>query len=119
MTATPVMYGIPNCNTIKKARGWLEEHGIEYRFHDYKKEGTDPEQLKSWVDEFGWDQIVNTRGMTWRKLDDATKASMEADSAVQLMMDKPSIIKRPLLIIDQRKILGFDQAAYAEAFPQA
>jgi Spx/MgsR family transcriptional regulator len=113
------MYGIPNCNTIKKARAWLEERAIDYQFHDYKKAGTDPEQLRAWVDEFGWDKIVNTRGMTWRKLDDNTKTSMNAAGAVQLMMDKPSIIKRPLLVVGDQRILGFDEAAYAAAFDQA
>jgi arsenate reductase len=119
MADTPVMYGIPNCNTIKKARSWLEDHGIDYEFHDYKKAGTDEAQLKAWVNEFGWNSIVNTRGMTWRKLDAATRDSMDEQGAVKLMADKPSIIKRPLLVIGDRKILGFDEAEYQEAFSGA
>jgi len=116
MAGKPVMYGIPNCNTIKKARSWLEQHGIDYEFHDYKKSGTDETQLKAWVKEFGWQKIVNTRGMTWRKLDDETKNSMDEAAAVRIMMEKPSIIKRPLLVMDERKLLGFDETAYSEAF---
>ncbi len=116
MTTQPVMYGIPNCNTVKKARTWLDEHNVDYHFHDYKKAGTDADQLQAWIDEFGWDTIVNTRGMTWRKLDEATRNSMDASAAVALMMDKPSIIKRPLLVIGDKKILGFDEQAYTETF---
>jgi arsenate reductase len=116
MADKPIMYAIPNCNTVKKARAWLQEHGVEYEFHDYKKAGTNPEQLRAWVDEFGWDSIVNTRGMTWRKLDQETRDSMDANGAVALMTEKTSIIKRPLLIVGDRKILGFDETAYAEVF---
>ncbi len=112
----PVMYGIPNCNTIKKARSWLEDNGIEYEFHDYKKNGTDENQLTAWVKEFGWNQIVNTRGMTWRKLDEDTKANMNETEAVKIMMDKSSIIKRPLLDLGDHRILGFDEAAYEQEF---
>jgi Spx/MgsR family transcriptional regulator len=119
MSDTPLMYGIPNCNTIKKARAWLEERGIDYQFHDYRKAGTDPAQLQAWIDEFGWDRIVNTRGMTWRKLDEDTRASMNPEAALQLMLDKPSIIKRPLLVVGDQQILGFDEAAYAAAFDAA
>ena len=116
MSDLPVMYGIPNCNTVKKARAWLDEHGVDYTFHDYKNSGTDRAQLQAWIDEFGWDTIVNTRGMTWRKLDDAARQAMDATAAVALMEEKPSIIKRPLLISGNTKLLGFDEQAYAEAF---
>ena len=112
MTAKPVMYGIPNCNTIKKARSWLEQHGVDYEFHDYKRAGTDAALLESWVKEFGWQAIVNTRGMTWRKLDDDTRASMDEAGAVKIMTEKPSIIKRPLLATGKQNILGFDEARY-------
>ena len=110
------MYGIANCSTVKKARAWLEEKGIDYVFHDYKKSGTERAQLQAWIDEFGWDTIVNTRGMTWRKLDETTKQAMDATAAVALMEEKPSIIKRPLLILGDKKLLGFDAQAYAELF---
>ena len=94
---TPVMYGIPNCGTIKKARAWLEDHGVDYEFHDYKKKGADQGQLQAWIDEFGWNQIVNTRGMTWRKLDQDIRDNMDETAAIEIMLEKPSIIKRPLL----------------------
>ncbi len=113
---TPVMYGIPNCGTIKKARAWLEQHGIDYEFHDYKKQGADEQQLKAWIDEFGWNQVVNTRGMTWRKLDEETRANMDAAGAVSIMLEKPSIIKRPLLDLGDHRILGFAEADYQQEF---
>ena len=116
MADKPIMYAIPNCNTVKKARSWLDEHAIDYDFHDYKKAGTDRQQLAAWVDEFGWDKIVNTRGMTWRKLDQQTRDSMDATAAVALMEEKPSIIKRPLLVIGKQKILGFDETTYSQTF---
>ncbi len=112
--AKPVMYGIPNCGTIKKARAWLEEHGVEYEFHDYKKQGVDEALLKDWVKSFGWEQLLNKRGMTWRKLDDDIKASMDEAGAIRIMLEKHSIIKRPVLVVADRVILGFDDAEYAQ-----
>lgn len=116
MADLPIMYGIPNCNTIKKARSWLEEHGIEYQFHDYKKAGTDAAQLKGWIDEFGWKQVVNTRGMTWRKLEDETKAAMDEQGAINIMMEKPSIIKRPIVVKAEQTLIGFDESQYSALF---
>ena len=113
---TPVMYGIANCGTIKKARAWLEQHGIDYEFHDYKKMSADEQQLQAWVNEFGWNQIVNTRGMTWRKLDEQTRSNMDEIAAVSIMLEKPSIIKRPLLDLGDHRILGFDEAVYQQEF---
>ena len=113
--ATPVMYGIPNCDTIKKARKWLQENAIDYQFHDYKKQGTDSAQLQSWVEELGWEQLINKRGTTWRKLDDTVKNNMDAEQAVKVMQDNPSIIKRPLLDTGKSKILGFDAQQYEQA----
>lgn len=112
----PVMYAIPNCNTVKKARNWLAEHGVDYDFLDYKKVGADQALLQSWVDQFGWDKVVNTRGMTWRKLDEDTRNSMDESGAIAIMMEKTSIIKRPILIIGDKTILGFDEQAYQQEF---
>lgn len=112
----PVMYGIPNCDTIKKARNWLKSHDIEYQFHDYKKQGTDENQLKSWLQELGWEKLINKRGTTWRKLDEETKATMDDQLAIQIMLDNPSIIKRPLLIINDQIILGFNENTYQQEF---
>lgn len=112
----PVMYGIPNCDTIRKARKWLQQHAVNYRFHDYRKQGTDETQLKSWVDELGWEKLINKRGTSWRKLDEPTKAGMNDDSAIRVMLDNPSIIKRPLLQLRDRLILGFDESVYQQEF---
>lgn len=112
--AQPVMYGIPNCNTIKKARIWLEQNGIEYSFHDYKKLGTTQSQLKAWLKELGWEQLINKRGTTWRNLDEEVKTSMNDDLAVSVMMENHSIIKRPLLETSGKKLLGFDEAVYQQ-----
>ena len=112
----PVMYGIPNCDTIKKARKWLQQHEVNYRFHDYKKQGTDENQLKSWIKEMGWEQLINKRGTSWRKLDESTKTGMDDNSALQVMMDNPSIIKRPLLQLQDQFILGFDEIKYQQEF---
>jgi arsenate reductase len=112
----PVMYGIPNCNTIKKARAWLEQHDIDYEFHDYKKMGTDESLLTRWIKTFGWDKVVNTRGTTWRKLDEAVRDHMDDNGAVKIMMEKPSIIKRPILVVGKHEILGFDEDSYRKEF---
>lgn len=110
----PVMYGIPNCDTIKKARNWLKSNDIDYQFHDYRKQGTDENQLKTWLQELGWEQLINKRGTSWRKLDEDTKAKMDNKLAIQIMTDNPSIIKRPLLVINDHKILGFNETAYQQ-----
>jgi len=110
----PVMYGIRNCDTIKKARAWLEQHSIPYQFHDYKKQGVDRLELTAWVAELGWEQLINKRGTSWRKLDEHQKSIMDDNLAVNTMLDNPSIIKRPLLLIGDRKILGFNQDSYTQ-----
>ncbi|PLO79229.1 ArsC family reductase, partial [Klebsiella quasipneumoniae] len=92
------MYGIKNCDTIKKARRWLEAHQIDYRFHDYRADGLDRAQLDTFIAELGWQALLNTRGTTWRKLDESLRNSIDnADAAAALMLEMPAIIKRPLL----------------------
>jgi Spx/MgsR family transcriptional regulator len=109
------MFGIKNCDTIKKARKWLEAEGIEYQFHDYKKDGLSPELLKSWVQDLGWEALVNKRGTTWRKLPDDIKDSIDEASAIEIMLENTSIIKRPLLSDDaNNKLLGFKAEQYQE-----
>jgi arsenate reductase len=116
---TPVMYGIRNCDTIKKARAWLEQHAIPYQFHDYKKLGVEREQLTAWVAELGWEQLINKRGTSWRKLDEHQRSIMNDSLAVNAMLDNPSIIRRPLLVIGERKIIGFKEDSYVqEILPQ-
>lgn len=108
------LYGIANCDTVKKAKAWLQQQDVEYSFHDYRKQGLDAAQLSAWVDELGWEALLNRRGTTWRKLDEAVRDAIDRDSAIQIMLDNPAIIKRPLLDRDGEKILGFDADAYQE-----
>ncbi|OWQ93164.1 ArsC family reductase [Roseateles aquatilis] len=103
------LYGIPNCDTVKRARAWLDEHGLAYQFHDYKKQGVPAGKLPGWMSALGWDKVLNRAGTTWRKLDDATKAAViDAASAAALMVAQPSVIKRPIVEwADGRLSLGF------------
>ncbi|TYL47229.1 ArsC family reductase [Marinomonas sp. IMCC 4694] len=107
------IYGIKNCDTMKKAFRWLDEQQIEYRFHDYKKEDLEETQAKLWVEEFGWESVINKRGTTWRKLDDSIKKAMSNDQAINIMIAQPSIIKRPILSKNGTTILGFTPVDYA------
>ena len=112
------LYGIPNCNTVKKARAWLDEHGVAYDFHDYKKQGVDRAMLESWLEQMPWEKLVNRAGMTWRGLNDAEKAAIvDNASAVALMTAKPSVIRRPV-VADEARILtiGFDASTYESLF---
>jgi len=108
------MYGIKNCDTIKKARRWLDDHQLEYRFHDYRADGLDRALLDTFIAELGWEALLNTRGTTWRKLDESVRASItNADAAAALMLEMPAIIKRPLLCAPgQPMLLGFSDSSY-------
>lgn len=108
-------YGIPNCDTVKKARKWLEGRGIDYTFHDYKKEGADPGKLKAWVAAKGVDVVLNRRGTTFRKLDDADKADIDEGKAVKLMAEHPSTIKRPVVEYPGGLLVGFDEGEWQAA----
>ena len=110
---TFVLYGIPNCDTVKKARVWLDQHGVDYAFHDYKKAGADRAKLEQWVDEHGWETVLNRAGTTFKKLPDADKADLDRDKAVALMLAQPSMIKRPVLDLGDRRLVGFKPEAYA------
>jgi Spx/MgsR family transcriptional regulator len=111
------MFGIKNCDTIKKARKWLEAEGIEYQFHDYKKEGLSSEMLNAWIADLGWEALVNKRGTTWRKLPEDSKESMDEAAAIQVMLENASIIKRPLMVdASNNKLLGFKAEEYQEFF---
>ena len=109
-------YGIPNCDTVKKARNWLEGQGVEYAFHDYKKEGADPEKLASWIDAAGVDTVLNRRGTTFRKLSDADKADIDAAKALRLLEVNPSMIKRPIVEHDGGILVGFNVDEWAKVF---
>lgn len=113
---TPTLYGIPNCDTVKKARVWLDQRGVAYAFHDYKKAGIDRERLEAWVAEHGWETVLNRAGTTFRKLPDADRAGLDADKAVALMLAQPSMIKRPVLDLGDRKLVGFKPERYEAAF---
>ena len=110
------IYGIPNCDTMKKARVWLDQHGVEYRFHNYKADGIDEATLRRWVDQVGWEKLLNRAGTTFRKLDEADRQDIDADKAIRLMQAQPSLIKRPVLDRDGTLTVGFKPEAYAEIF---
>ncbi|MEW8644569.1 MAG: ArsC family reductase [Candidatus Thiodiazotropha endolucinida] len=110
------LYGIPNCDTMKKAIRWLDEHGIAYQFHNYKKVGVDKKLLRQWVDRVGWEALLNRRGMMWRRLDDSVKAEINEENAIRVMLETPSIIKRPVLETDKTLNVGFTEEAYSKLF---
>lgn len=103
------LFGIPNCDTIKRTRKWLDEHAIDYQFHDYKKHGCSNELIEQFLQHFTYQELINTRGTTWRKLPDSVKESLDTDSAIKLMNAQPSMIKRPLIRSDENYLLGFDE----------
>lgn len=109
------IYGIPNCDTVKKARKWLDANGLAYAFHDYKREGADPEKLKGWVSAKGVDALLNRRGTTFRKLSDADKADIDEAKAVTLMVEHPSLIKRPVVEYPGGLLVGFDETEWEAA----
>ena len=111
---TLTVYGIPNCDTIRKARKWLDAEGVAYDFHDYKKGGIDAARLQRWIDDAGWELLLNKRGTTFRKLPDADKADIDDAKAARLMLANPSMIKRPVLEGAGDLIVGFDADLYAD-----
>jgi len=113
---TITLYGIPNCDTMKKARTWLDQHGVAYRFHNYKTDGIDKATLRHWVGQVGWEVLLNRAGTTFRKLDEADRQDIDADKAISLMQAQPSLIKRPVLDRDGALTIGFKPERYAEIF---
>jgi len=110
------IYGIKNCETMKKARAWLDRRGVAYAFHDYKTAGIERDRLEDWCRKVGWEKLLNRAGMTYRKLPDKDKADIDAKKAVALMLAQPSMIKRPVLDLGRGKlVVGFDPAQYDEA----
>ena len=107
---TVTIYGIKNCDTMKKARTWLDGKGVAYRFHDYKLEGIDAASLTRWVDALGWETVLNRAGTTFKKLPDTDKEGLDAEKAVALMLAQPSMIKRPMLDLGGRRSVGFGHA---------
>ena len=109
------MYGIKNCDTIKKARTWLETNGIAYEFHDYKTAGIDEARLRGWAKALGWERLLNRAGTTFRKLPEADREGLDEDKAVALMLAQPSMIKRPVIEHDEGLLIGFRAEDYAGA----
>lgn len=107
-------YGIPNCDTVKKARVWLDANSIAYAFHDYKKEGADPVRLARWAGMVGWEKLLNRAGTTFRKLDEADKAGIDEAKALRLMAANPSLIKRPVVEMPGGILVGFKADEWAE-----
>ena len=112
------IYGIKNCDTMKKARRYLDDNNIDYTFHDYRADGVPESDAKSWIKEFGTDALINRRGTSWRKLPDAIKEDLTGNSALTLMCENPAVIKRPLLDLGDRRILGFKPSEYDALFGQ-
>lgn len=113
MTAT--IYGIKNCDTMKKARAWLDAHCLAYSFHDYKAEGIDRKRLEAWTKSVGWETLLNRAGTTFRKLPEKDKQGLTAAKAIVLMLDQPSMIKRPVLDLDGKLVVGFKPEIYKAA----
>ena len=111
------VYGIKNCDTVKKALTWFDNNGIEYEFHDFKKLGVTEDKLKQWADKLGWEVLLNKRGTTWKKLDEETQGSITSpETACKVMQDKTSVIKRPVIETKDNLIIGFDEQALQKYF---
>jgi arsenate reductase len=111
------LYGIPNCDTVKKARSWLDAHGVPYTFHDFKKAGISSSLIQTWLRDVAWDVLVNRKGTTWRALSDERKATItDNKSATALMIESPSIIKRPVLATDDKTHVGFSDELFQQIF---
>ena len=110
------VYGIRNCDTMKKSFTWLERHGIDYTFHDYRKSGVPADRLAAWARAVGWEKLANTRGPTWRKIPEVDKAGLDQACMLRLLQQHPSAIRRPVIEYGRKLLLGFDADEYARAF---
>ncbi|MFN2348826.1 MAG: ArsC family reductase [Thioalkalivibrio sp.] len=106
------LYGIKNCDTVKKARKWLDEHGVDYRFHDFRADGLEAKQLDAWIRAVGWETLLNRRGTTWRKLAEDVREGIDKQRAAALMLEQPTLIKRPVVEHGKQVIVGFDLDTY-------
>ena len=111
-----ILYGIPNCDTVRKARKWLTAHEVDFQFHDFRKDGLSAKQLKHWAQAVGWETLLNRRGQTWRKLSAKAKADLTEAGALKLMQAEPTLIKRPVLEVKSRVHVGFKDTDYEELF---
>lgn len=106
------VYGIKNCDTVKKARRWLEANGVAFQFHDFRSDGLDEETVNTWLKAVTWDTLLNRKSTTWRQLDETQRDNIDAKNAIQLMLSSPTIIKRPVLVKDDLVLVGFDEIHY-------
>ena len=113
---TVTVYGIKNCDTMKKARSWLEEHDVAYDFHDYKASGIDRAHLEKWTQDAGWETVLNRAGTTFRKLPDNARENLDREKAIALMLEQPSMIKRPVIEADGKLLVGFKPDLYGAFF---
>lgn len=111
---TTIIYGIKSCDTMKKAFTWLDQHKLDYQFHDYKKAGAPEQEVARWIAELGWENVINRRGTTWRKLPEERRANMDAADALAAALENPSLIKRPMLVHRKGLLLGFNPEQWAE-----
>ncbi|WP_289243963.1 ArsC family reductase [Methylophaga sp. UBA678] len=109
-----ILYGIKNCDSVKKARSWLEAHSIDYVFHDFRQQGLEESTVKEWLQSVDWETLLNKRGTTWRKLDDPRKDNLDEKTAIELMLENPTLIKRPVLVNDSTIIVGFKEDVYQQ-----
>lgn len=110
------LYGIKNCDTVKKARAWLEHNNVDYHFHDFRADGLDEPQVKKWIAEIGLETLVNKRSTTWKELNDSIKDNFNADTAVAVIVENPTLIKRPLLDTGTQGYVGFKDTEYSKIF---
>lgn len=110
------LYGIKNCDTVKKARKWLDAHGIDYRFHDFREDGLNPESVAEWIEELGWQNLLNRRSPSWKSLDEQARQTMNDEAACRAVVTQPTLIKRPLLDTGHQRYTGFSAASYAKIF---
>jgi arsenate reductase (glutaredoxin) len=113
---TPTLYGIPNCDTVKKARAWLDAKGVAYTFHDYKKAGITAAKVSQWCGAAGWETVLNRAGTTFKKLPDEAKAQLDQAKAISLMVEQPSMIKRPIVEHDGGLLVGFKEPQWQAVF---
>ena len=117
--AAITLYGIANCDSVRKARKWLAERGVDYRFHDFRKDGLDERQLRAWVAELGWEALLNRRGSTWRKLPETVRATVNRKAAADIMLKHPASIRRPVLEHGGKLYLGFSADSYRAIFDRS
>ena len=110
------LYGIKNCDTVKKARKWLELNGVDYRFHDMREDGIDQQQISSWIQQLGWETVVNKRSTSWKQLEPELRNGMDENAAIKAILANPTLVKRPLLDIDGNYTVGFNATDYTSIF---